>query len=127
MPFVEISSGGVHYQFEGQAAAPVIMLSNSLGATLSMWEPQVAPFSRSFRVLRYDTRGHDHSAAPKQPYTIESLGSDVIELLDALKIERVHFCGLSMGGVIGLWLGLNAAARLDRLVVCNTAARVGTV
>jgi 3-oxoadipate enol-lactonase len=126
MPFVEIAAGRVHYQLDGPEDAPTIALSNSLGATLSMWTPQVAPFSRTFRVLRYDTRGHGLSAAPPGPYTMEDLGGDAIGLLDALKIERAHFCGISMGGVIGLWLGIHAADRLNRLVVCNSAARVGT-
>ena len=127
MPFAEIAAGRIHYQLGGPAAAPVLVLSNSLGATLAMWEAQVAPVSRKFRVLRYDTRGHGLSAAPQVPYTIEDLGGDVVDLLDALKIERAHFCGISMGGVIGLWLGIHAAGRLERLVVCNSAARVGTV
>lgn len=127
MSFVDLQAGRVHYRFDGPIAAPVLALSNSLGATLSMWDPQVAAFSRRFRLLRYDTRGHGLSSAPAGPYTIEDLGGDVIELLDALKIDRVHFCGISMGGLIGLWLGIHAAVRLDRLVVCNTAARVGTV
>jgi 3-oxoadipate enol-lactonase len=127
MPFAEIAAGRIHYQLEGPAAAPVLVLSNSLGATLAMWEAQVAALSQNFRVLRYDTRGHGLSAAPQGPYTIKDLGDDVTELLDALKIERAHFCGISMGGVIGLWLGIHAAGRLERLVVCNSAARVGTV
>ena len=127
MPFAQIAAGRIHYQLDGPAAAPVVMLSNSLGATLSMWTSQVAPLSRGFRVLRYDTRGHGLSAAPPGPYAIEDLGRDVVELLDALKIQGTHFCGISMGGVIGLWLGIHAASRMDRLVVCNSAARVGTI
>ena len=126
MSFVDLQAGRVHYRLDGSAAAPVIVLSNSLGATLSMWDPQVAPLSRRFRVLRYDTRGHGLSSVPAGPYTIDGLGGDVLELLDTLRIDRPHFCGLSMGGLIGLWLGIHAAGRLDRLVVCNTAARVGT-
>jgi len=126
MSFVELQAGRVHYRWDGSAGAPVLVLSNSLGATLSMWDPQVAALSRRFRVLRYDTRGHGLSAAPEGPYTIDALGGDVLELLDALRIDRPNFCGLSMGGLIGLWLGIHAAGRLDRLVVCNTAARVGT-
>ena len=126
MSFVDLQAGRVHYRWDGSAGAPVLVLSNSLGATLSMWDPQVAALSRRFRVLRYDTRGHGLSAAPEGPYTIDALGGDVLELLDALRIDRPNFCGLSMGGLIGLWLGIHAAGRLDRLVVCNTAARVGT-
>jgi 3-oxoadipate enol-lactonase len=126
MPFIELQASRVHYRLEGSVRAPVLVLSNSLGATLSMWDAQVAALSRRFRVLRYDTRGHGLSTGPEGPYTIEALGGDVIELLDALQIDRPHFCGLSMGGLIGLWLGIHAAGRLDHLVICNTAARVGT-
>ena len=126
MSLLELPAGRVHYRLDGSAGAPVIVLSNSLGAALSMWDRQVAPLSRRFRVLRYDTRGHGLSSAPAGPYTLEALGGDVLELLDALRIDRPHFCGLSMGGLIGLWLGIHAGGRLERLVVCNTAARVGT-
>jgi 3-oxoadipate enol-lactonase len=126
MSFVELSAGRTHYELIGPAAAPVVVLSNSLGATLAMWEPQVAPLSRRFRVLRYDARGHGLSAAPAGPYALEHLGRDVLEMLDALKIERANFCGLSMGGLTGLWLGIHAGGRIERLVACNTAARVGT-
>lgn len=127
MSFVDLQAGRVHYRLDGSAGAPVIVFSNSLGATLSMWDPQVAALTRRFRVLRYDTRGHGLSGMPAGPYTIEALGGEVIELLDGLRIDRPHFCGLSMGGLIGLWLGIHAGGRLERLVVCNTAARVGTV
>ena len=126
MSFVELQAGRVHYRLDGSAGAPVLVFSNSLGATLSMWDRQVAALSRRFRLLRYDTRGHGLSAVPAGPYTIDALGGDVLELLDALRIDRPNFCGLSMGGLTGLWLGIHAAGRLDRLVVCNTAARVGT-
>jgi 3-oxoadipate enol-lactonase len=127
MPFVEIPAGRVHYEFDGPAGAPVLVLSCSLGATLAMWEPQVAPLSRRFRLLRYDTRGHGLSSAPPGPYTLDDLGGDTIAMLDALKIGRANFCGLSMGGLIALWLGIHAPERIDHLVACNTAARVGIV
>ena len=81
---------------------------------------------KKFQVLRYDTRGHGQSSVTPGPYSIEQLGRDVLTLLDALGIERVHFCGLSMGGMIGMWLGLNAPTRLAKLVLCNTAAKIGT-
>lgn len=127
MPFVAIPAGRLHYEIDGPAAAPVLVLSASLGATLTMWATQVAPLSKRFRLLRYDARGHGLSAAPPGPYTMDDLGGDVVAMLDALKIERAHFCGLSLGGLTALWLGTHAAGRLERLVVCNTAARVGTV
>jgi 3-oxoadipate enol-lactonase len=112
-------------RIDGPDAAPWLVLSNSLGAALEMWEPQVAAFSREFRVLRYDTRGHGGSSVPPGPYTISQLGSDVVGLLDTLGIARAHFCGLSMGGATGMWLAVHAAARIDRLVLCNTTPWLG--
>src|SRR5262245_20648953 len=115
----------IHYRFDGPEDAPVLMFSNSLGTNLSMWDPQVPALSRRFRLLRYDTRGHGRSTVPPGPYTIEQLGRDVLGLLDDLKIAKVTFCGLSMGGMTGMWLGVNAPERLDRLVLSNTAALSG--
>ena len=91
-----------------------------------MWEPQLAAFSRRFRVLRYDSRGHGLSGVTPGPYTIEQLARDVVALQDELKIDRAHFCGLSMGGMAGMWLGVHAPQRIDRLVLCNTAPRIGS-
>ena len=88
---------------------------------------QIAGFSEQFRVLRYDQRGHGRSSVPPGPYSIEQLGRDVVSLLDRLGIEQCYFCGLSMGGMIGQWLGANAPERLAGLVLCNTAAKIGTV
>ncbi len=126
MPFVEAGDLRVHYALTGAANAPVVVLSNSLGTNFSMWDPQVPALKKVFRVLRYDTRGHGQTTVTPGPYTIEQLARDVVRLLDALRLDRAHFCGLSMGGMIGMWLGVNAAARLNRLVLCNTAARIGT-
>lgn len=126
MAFVKLAEGELHYQLDGPVDAPVLVLSNSLGTDLNMWDIQMAAFTEHFRVLRFDTRGHGKSLVTEGPYSIEQLGHDVIALLDALDIQRVHFCGLSMGGLIGQWLGINAGARLQRLVVCNTAAKIGT-
>lgn len=103
----------------------MLILSHSLGATLDMWSPQVEAFSECWRVLRYDTRGHGRSPVLPGPYTIGQLGTDVLELLDAHGIERASFCGLSMGGTVGMWLGAHAADRIDRLVLCNTAPYFG--
>lgn len=126
MPYIEIDDRRLHYQLDGPAAAPVLVLSNSLGTTLEMWQPQLEAFSRHFRVLRYDTRGHGGSSLGKGACTLTQLGQDVVRLLDALDIERAHFCGISMGGLTGQWLGIHAPQRMRRLVVCNTAARIGT-
>ena len=126
MPFLEIGDFRVHYALSGSATAPVFVLSNSLGTSFSMWDPQIPSFEKHFRVLRYDTRGHGQSSVTPGPYRIEQLARDVLHLLDRLTIDRVHFCGLSMGGTIGMWLGTNAPERLHKLVLCNTAARIGT-
>jgi 3-oxoadipate enol-lactonase len=91
-----------------------------------MWDPQLPELRKKLRVLRYDTRGHGQSSLTPGPYSIEQLGRDVMALLDALDLDRVHFCGLSMGGMIGMWLGANAPERLNKLVLCNTAAKIGT-
>ncbi|WP_426135608.1 3-oxoadipate enol-lactonase [Pseudomonas sp. PWP3-1b2] len=126
MAFVRLAEGELHYQLDGPMDAPVLVLSNSLGTDLHMWDIQMQSFTRHFRVLRFDTRGHGKSLVTEGPYSIEQLGQDVIALLDALEIPRAHFCGLSMGGLIGQWLGIHAGERLRRLVVCNTAAKIGT-
>lgn len=112
-------------RLDGPKDAPVLMLSNSLGTAMAMWEPQMAAFSERFRVLRYDSRGHGHSDAHLGAYSIDRLGRDVIELLDALGIARVTFCGLSKGGMVGQWLGWRSPERLDRLILANTSAYMG--
>ncbi len=125
MPFVDTGKGRLHYQIDGADDAPVLVLSNSLGTTLDMWLPQLPAFTEKYRVLRYDTRGHGQSEVTPGPYSIAQLGSDVIALLDHLKLPRVHFCGLSMGGMTGMWLAINHPTRIDRLVLCNTSAAIG--
>jgi 3-oxoadipate enol-lactonase len=126
MPFADLPDVRLHYRFDGPEEAPVVVLANSLGTDLGMWSPQVATLANSFRVLRYDKRGHGRSGVPAGPYTISQLGTDVVHLLDALGIPRAHFCGLSIGGCTGMWLGVHAPQRVDRLVLCNTAAKIGT-
>lgn len=125
MPFAEIPGVRLHYRLDGDATLPVLVLANSLGTNLDMWNPQIKAFAKHFRVLRYDTRGHGQSSVTPGPYTIAQLGEDVIALLDALKLDRAHFCGLSMGGITGMWLALNHASRFDKVVLCNTAAYIG--
>jgi 3-oxoadipate enol-lactonase len=112
-------------RIEGPADAPVLVLSNSLGTNRALWDAQMPALTARYRVLRYDTRGHGSSPITTGPYSIAMLASDVLVLLDALKIERAHFCGLSLGGMTGMWLGIHAAARIDRLVLANTAPRIG--
>jgi 3-oxoadipate enol-lactonase len=122
---VDVGELRTHYALTGDQE-PVLVFSNSLGTDFSMWDPQMEELQRRFRILRYDTRGHGQSSVTPGDYTIEQLGRDVLGLLDSLRLDRVHFCGLSMGGMIGMWLGIHAPTRLHRLVLCNTAARIGT-
>lgn len=126
MPFLESENVRIHYALEGQSGSPALVLSNSLGTNYSMWDPQVPEFLKTLQVLRYDTRGHGQTSVPQGPYAIEQLAKDVLVLADALGVKRFHFCGLSLGGMIGMWLGVNAPERLNKLVLCNTAAKIGT-
>lgn len=112
----------IHIEVEGPEGAPVLMLSNSLGTNLHMWDDQVGPFTRHFRLVRYDRRGHGRSGVPRGPYTMERLGRDVLAVLDNLGLAKINWCGLSMGGMVGMWLGANAADRIDKLILSNTAA-----
>jgi 3-oxoadipate enol-lactonase len=126
MPLAKLKDSRVHYELSGPAKAPVLVFSNSLGTTFSMWDPQTSAVGKTVRILRYDTRGHGKTSVTPGPYSFDQLGQDVLDLVDALKIEHFWFCGLSMGGVIGMWLGLHAPQRVRKLVLCSTAAKIGT-
>jgi 3-oxoadipate enol-lactonase len=126
MPFLDVGGLRIHYALSGREDAPLLALSNSLGTNFSMWDPQAPVLEREFRLLRYDQRGHGETAAPPGPYTIERLARDVLHLLDSLKFEKVNFCGLSMGGMTGMWLGLHVPERIHKLALCNTGAKIGT-
>jgi 3-oxoadipate enol-lactonase len=120
MPTIDAAGCPINVQIDGRDDAPVLMLSNSLGTNLHMWDGQMPEFTKYFRVVRYDRRGHGKSGVPKGPYTMERLGRDVLAILDALNIQKVNWCGLSMGGMVGMWLGANAGDRLIKLVLSNT-------
>jgi 3-oxoadipate enol-lactonase len=115
----------VHHTFAGPAEAGVVVLSNSLGTTLEMWEPQAAVLARDRRVLRYDMRGHGRSPVPETPYSIADLGADLVGLLDRYGIERASLCGVSLGGMVSMWVAAHAPERVDRLVLCSTSAIMG--
>jgi 3-oxoadipate enol-lactonase len=115
----------IDYRLDGPASAPLLVLSNSLGTTFDLWQPQMAELTKRFQVLRYNQRGHGRTPLPSTPLTLEILGRDVIEILDSLDVEHAHFCGISMGGLTGLWLSRFHPQRFKRLVVANTAARIG--
>ena len=126
MPFAQLSDVRLHYRIDGDASARPLLLSNSLGTSLEMWEPQMPAIAGRFRVIRYDSRGHGASEVTPGPYSIEMLATDAVGLLDALGIPSANFCGLSMGGMIGMWLGVYAPERIERLVLANTGAKIGT-
>jgi 3-oxoadipate enol-lactonase len=119
-----IKANGIrmNYELSGKKEAPVVMLSHSLASGLVMWHPQMEALEAHFKVLRYDTRGHGKADVPPGPYTLELMGEDAVGLLDALGIDKVHFAGLSMGGMIGQCLALNHAHRLQSLVLCDTSS-----
>ena len=120
------SRGTFRVAIDGSPDAPALVLSNSLGTTLEMWDAQVAALSASHRLIRYDTRGHGGSPVTPGPYRMDDLGQDVLALLDALNIDQAYFCGISMGGHTGLWLGVHAGTRMRGIAVCNSAAKIGT-
>ena len=126
MPFVDLPGVRLHYSFAGPAGAPALVLSNSLGTNFSMWDAQAPAFERRFRLLRYDMRGHGKSSAPPPPYTVSELAQDALALADSLNIARFHFCGLSIGGMIGMAIALQAPARLHKLILSNTSPKIGS-
>ena len=120
MPMIDAGGFEINVKIEGPENAPVLMLSNSIAADLSMWDPQAPEFAKRFRLIRYDRRGHGASGVPKAPYSMEAMGRDVLAVLDKLGIKSINWCGLSMGGMVGQWLGANAPERIDKLILCNT-------
>src|SRR5690242_15456392 len=120
MPMIDADGCLLNVSVEGRDGGPTLMLSNSLGCTLQMWEPQMKALSQVFRVVRYDRRGHGKSQVADGPYSIERFGKDVLAILDDLNIEKTHWCGLSMGGMVGQWLGANAPERLGKIILANT-------
>lgn len=123
---MKITANGItmHYEMDGPESAPVVTLSHSLATDLSMWDPQVAVLKSGYRVLRYDTRGHGGTDAPEGPYTLEQLAEDVRALLQALRIPKTHFMGISMGGMIGQVLALKNPGMLQSLILCDTSSRI---
>lgn len=124
----EINAGGVTlwYEVSGRDNAPPMLLSHALGTSADLWAPQMDAFTNAFRVIRYDARGHGRSSAPPGSYTIDQLGRDALAVLDAAGVDRAHVCGLSLGGLTALWLGIHAPERIVSLILASTAARIGT-
>jgi 3-oxoadipate enol-lactonase len=123
---MKITANGIsmNYTFDGPAGAPVVTLSHSLATDLAMWEPTVPALASRFRVLRYETRGHGKTEAPRGAYTLDQLAEDALALLRALDIQRTHWVGLSMGGMIGQALALKAPNVLASLALCDTSSRI---
>jgi 3-oxoadipate enol-lactonase len=115
----------LNHRLEGPPDAPAVVLSGSLGTDLSMWEPQASRLAERFRVLRYDLRGHGGSAVPPGPYSMSDLGEDLLALMDELEIERAALCGLSIGGMLSMWIAANAPERVGALIACCTSAYLG--
>lgn len=124
-PPLIIDGTSLHYRTDGDSAHPCLVLCNSLGTDLSMWDAQADALASRFFVVRHDTRGHGLSGTSDAPFGIDRLGLDVIALLDHLRIERAAVCGISMGGLAGQWLAIHHPQRLTALVLANTAARIG--
>jgi 3-oxoadipate enol-lactonase len=118
-----MSAVAVSHTIEGAADAPVVVLSNSLGATRGMWDPQVPALAERYRVVTYDTRGHGDSPAPPGPYTLDDLVDDLVALLDEVGAERAHVAGLSLGGMTAMRLAVREPQRVDRLALLCTSAR----
>ena len=125
MPTIQADGCPIHVEVDGPEHAPVLMLSNSLGTDLTMWDDQVGAFTKQFRLVRYDRRGHGKSGVLEGPYTMERLGKDALAIMDGLGIKKLNWCGLSMGGMVGMWLGANAPERIDKLILSNTSAYMG--
>lgn len=126
MPDVTVGGCRLVFEVEGPPAAPACLLLHSLGTTSALWDPQWEPIGRRFRVIRYDVRGHGRSQPPAGPFTLERLGQDALAVLDAAGVQRAHVCGVSLGGLTALWLGVQAPSRVQGLVAANTAARLGS-
>lgn len=122
MPVIDADGCPIHVEVTGPDGAPALMLSNSLGTTLHMWDAQIPAFSEKFRVVRYDRRGHGRSGVSPGPYSMARFGQDAIAIMDALGLQKVNWLGLSMGGMVGQWLGANAPDRIAKLILSNTTS-----
>lgn len=124
---VSTASGSLRYRVDGPPEGPALLLCNGLGTTLELWDAQVDAWARDYRVIRYDVRGHGGSSVADGEYTIDALGRDALAVLDAAGAHAAHVCGISLGGLTAMWLGVNAPGRVNALLLANTAARIGTV
>ncbi len=126
MPEVGVDGCRLVFEVAGPPAAPACLMLHSLGTTSALWDPQWEPVGRRFRVIRYDVRGHGRSQPPAGPFTLDRLGRDALAVLDAAGVRQAHVCGVSLGGLTALWLGVQARSRVRGIVAANTAARLGS-
>jgi 3-oxoadipate enol-lactonase len=124
---VESNGARISYTVDGPSERPVLLFINSIGTTRDLWLPQVPALVGTYRVIRYDARGHGSSSVPEGDYSIAQLGRDALAILDAEGARQVHVCGISLGGLTAMWLGVNTPGRVASLVLANTAARIGSV
>ena len=127
MAEVSIEGGAIAYSVEGPRDKPALLLSNALGTAMPFWNQQVPAFTRDYRVIRYDQRGHGQSGAPAGEYTLAELGKDALAFLGAAGAARADICGLSLGGLTAMWLAVHARHRIGRIAIANTAARIGNI
>ena len=123
---IDTAGARITYLVDGPADAPVVLFINSIGSTRDLWGAQVAAIAAGHRAITYDARGHGLSSAPPGDYSIADLAGDAVAILDAEHVERAHICGISLGGLTAMWLGIHAPARVRSLTLANTAARIGT-
>ena len=122
MFLTSINGAEINYRLDGNENLPTLILSNSLTTNFHLWEEQVPSFTDHFRVLRYDNRGHGGSSSPKGEYSIDDIGNDILLLMDHLDINKASLCGISLGGMVAMWLGIHAGNRVDKLIVCNSSS-----
>ncbi len=126
MPYLDHAGARLFYTVNGPDSAPVLIFSNSMGTDHTMWTPQADALAGRFRVVRHDMRGHGRSTTTASELSVETLARDVLAILDALQVERAVFCGLSIGGLIGQWLAIHAPERFSKIVLANTAPKIGS-
>jgi 3-oxoadipate enol-lactonase len=124
---VDSNGARISYSVDGPLERPALLFINSIGTTRDLWQQQVPALVGTYRIIRYDARGHGSSSVPAGDYSIEQLGRDALAVLDAEDVRQANVCGISLGGLTGLWLAVNAPERVASLVVANTAARIGSV
>jgi 3-oxoadipate enol-lactonase len=122
MSLANINGTVINYRLDGNENLPTLILSNSLTTNFYLWEEQVSSFTDHFRVLRYDNRGHGGSSSPKGEYLIDDIGTDILSLMNHLNIDKASLCGISLGGMVGMWLGIHAGNRINKLIICNSSS-----